>query len=42
MFEKAVTNAKKCGGRQLNALLRKLETGPQYQFKVFYGEVDVV
>ena len=28
-------------GRQLNALLSKLETGPWYQFKVYYNEVDV-
>ena len=26
---------------QLNALLNKFETGPRYQFKVYYDEVDV-
>ena len=29
------------GGKQLNALLSKLETGPRYQFKVYYNKVDV-
>jgi len=37
-----VKKASKCGGRQLNALLTKLITGPSYQFKVCYNEVDVV
>ena len=41
-LEKVVKKASKSGRRQLNALLRKLETGPRYQFKVFYNEVDVV
>ena len=40
-LQKAVKRASKCGGRQLNALLNKLETGPRYQFKVYYNEVDV-
>ena len=41
-LEKAVKKASKCGGRQLNVLLTKLRTGPCYQFKVYYNEVDVV
>ena len=41
-LEKAVKKASKCGGRQLNALLTKLRTGPCYQFKVYYNKVDVV
>lgn len=39
-LEKVVKKANKCGGRQLSVLLRKLDMGPQYQFKVFYNEVD--
>ena len=39
-LEKAVKKA--CGGRQLNALLTKLGTGPRYQFKVYYNKVNVV
>ena len=41
-LEKAVKEASKCGGKQLNALLTKLRTGPCYSFKVYYNEVDVV
>ena len=40
-LQKAVKRASKCGGRQLNAVLNKLETGPRYQFKVYCNEVDV-
>jgi len=41
-LEKAVKKASKCGGRQLSVLLRKLDMGPRYQFKVFYNEVDAI
>ena len=40
-LQKAVKKASNPGGRQLNALLSNLETGPRYQFKVYYNEVDV-
>ena len=40
-FQKAVKKASNRGGRQLNALLGNLETGPRYRFKVYYNEVDV-
>ena len=39
-LQKAVKKASKCGGRRLNALLSKLETGPRYQLKLYYNEVD--
>ncbi|RMX49099.1 hypothetical protein pdam_00003930 [Pocillopora damicornis] len=39
-FQKAVKKASNRGGRQLNALLGNLETGPRYRFKVYYNEVD--
>lgn len=41
-LEKAVKKASKCGRRLSSALLTKLRTGPSYQFKVYYNEVDVV
>ena len=40
-LQKAVKKASNRGGRQLNTLLSKLETGPPYRFKVYYNEVDV-
>ena len=40
-LQKAVKKASNRGGRQLNTLLSKLETGPRYRFKVNYNEVDV-
>ena len=40
-FQKAVKKASNRGGRQLNALLGNLETGPRYRFMVYYNEVDV-
>ena len=40
-LQKAVKKASNRGGRQLNTLLSKLETGPRYRFKVYYNEVDV-
>ena len=40
-LQKAAKKASKCDGRQLNALLNKFETGPRYQFKVYYNEIDV-
>ena len=33
-LQKAVTKASNRGGRQLNALLSKLETGPRYRFNI--------